>query len=123
MCTTSPSRALTLPAVPTTRPRRSISRATAMTSPLRDTRDCLSIWWFEHARLGEDRGHELGGRDVECGIERGAVDGELRGVALLDRDVGTGGRARVDRGHGRGHVERYAVPLGQHRERIGADLV
>ena len=43
--------------------------------------------------------------------------------ALLDRDLVAVGAAEIDRGKRRGDVERDRVPVRQHGERIGADLV
>ena len=54
---------------------------------------------------------------------RAAKVGDLGGVALLDGDVGAARDGQVDGRERRGHVERQAVLLGQHRQRVGADLV
>ena len=57
-----------------------------------------------------------------AGCARAGAD-DLGGGALLDRDRGAVGRARVDRVPGRGDVERDARVLRRDRERERADLV
>ncbi len=73
-----------------------------------------------------------GGRDVERRVEgldtvrRDAAaphPADLVAVALLDRDRGAGRAGEVERRGRRGHHERHAVARGEHRERVGADLV
>src|SRR5437763_15642817 len=115
MWTISPSRALTLPLVATTSPRRCISRAAATTSARSDTRDRLLVWRLEHARLGEHGIDELGRRHVEGGIESIAASAHLGGVAFLDRDLLAARRARIDRRKGCRDVEGDPVASGKHR--------
>src|SRR5215218_6333103 len=115
MWTRSPSRALTSPAVPATRPRVCISLAAATTSARSDTRDRLLVGRLEHARLGEDGGDELGRGDVEGGIEGLGAGDDLGRVALLYRNLLAGGGAGVDRRHRRRDVEGQAVARGERR--------
>src|SRR4029453_19362956 len=121
MYTTSSVRALTFPAVPTTRPRRCISRAVATTSARSDTPYGLLVRGLQYSQLGEKRRHQLGGGDVECGVEGGeaaaAMSGfpvdraeHLRRVALLDRYLATVDGPGVDRRDRRCHVERAPGP-------------
>src|ERR687896_218328 len=98
MSTWSPSRALTLPDVPATRPSRSISRPAVTISARSDTRDGVLVGRLEHARLGDDGRDQLGGRDVEGEVHGGHPGAELGRVALLDRDGVAIRRFRVDRG-------------------------
>src|SRR5918992_5350191 len=123
MWTRSPSRTLTLPAVPATRPRLCISRAAATTSARSDTRNRFLVRRLEHTRLGEDSRDQLCRGDVEGGVERLGTGADLRGVALLYGNLDAASLAGIDRRDGRGHVERHAVAGGGHRERVGADLV
>src|SRR6266545_191492 len=84
------------------------------------------------AALGDDRGDQLGGRDVESRIPDRRV--RWRGLAarhaphlgrisLLDGDGGAALDGDVEGGPGRRHVERDAVMSREHRDAIRADLV
>src|SRR3954471_9404900 len=73
--------------------------------------------------LGHERGHELRGRDVERVVRRGVpMRAHLGRVALLDRDVGAGWGRWIDRRGGGGDDEWDAVVIGEHGERVRADL-
>ena len=88
---------------------------------------------WSDAALGDERGHEPGRRHVERRVvDRGArrarparrstsaTSASPRssiGMSAPSRVAGSIGRGR------RGHVERHVVGVGQHRERVRADLV
>src|SRR5829696_9134494 len=105
MWITWPSRALTFPEDPATRPSRSISRAAATTSARKDTGDRLLVGRPEHAGLRDDRAHELGWGHVEGQVEGRKPLDHLAGIAFLDRDVGAARGLRVERRKRCRHVE------------------
>ncbi len=47
----------------------------------------------------------------------------FRRIALLDGNFCPGGELEINRRKGRGHIERYTMGLGNHRQAVGADLV
>ena len=76
---------------------------------LKELRDGFRIRRFDDPLLGDDRGDEFRGGDVEGGIDDvDLIGGDLRAahvrdlpvVALLDGDAATVGHLRVDRGDG-----------------------
>src|SRR5215472_12049668 len=82
--------------------------------------------------LGDQRGHQLGRRDVKGGVVRRAArrrdrgPGERRHLVigpLLDPDVAAARGREVDRGHRRGNHERHPVVVREHGEPVGAHLV
>src|SRR5215468_9144354 len=82
--------------------------------------------------LGDQRGHQLGRRDVKGGVVRRAArrrdrgPGERRHLVIgpvLDLDVAAARGREVDRGHRRGNHERHPVMVREHGEPVGAHLV
>src|SRR5215813_8516160 len=82
--------------------------------------------------LGDQRGHQLGRRDVKGGVVRRAArrrdsgPGERRHLVIgpvLDLDVAAARGREVDRGHRRGNHERHPVVVREHGEPVGAHLV
>src|SRR5688572_13049233 len=92
----------------------------------------LAVGGEDYSLLADDAGDELGGGYVERRIAhrhafgcpaRLAVPGDLRRRTLLDRNMRAVGDAGIEGGKRGGDVERYAVPLREHGERVSADLV
>jgi len=98
----------------------------------RQRAQALAVGRAGHALLAHDRGDVAAGRHVEGGIAHGhargghppsAVMRHLVRGPLLDGDLGAGGDGEIEGRDGGGDVEGDPVLLGQHRHRVGSDLV
>src|SRR5438874_9649662 len=80
--------------------------ARGVSALLRQSKQRLPKRRFGNAALGDDRGDQLGGRDIESGVvnidarRRGRAPGEIRhliGGALLDGNLISARRGEIDR--------------------------